>query len=276
MAKLAPGPIAEPQPRVGPLSPGRFALQVTIGQATHDKLRYAQSLLGHSVPSGDVALVLDRALDALIDQLEKRKIAAARLPRRQPRPTHGPRHVPAHVRREVWARDGGQCTFVGEGGHRCSTRARLEFDHIDPVARGGRATTERIRLRCRGHNQFEAEQAFGAGFMRGKRHVTRQPRSARTASHTTVTARPEREDEQTLNVIAGLRALGMRANEALRAAEASRGEAAATIEKRLRRALQSHRPRVLGRTDGRLGPPGGTAALTGGSASMQHSPAPGP
>jgi len=275
-AQLAPGPVAEPRPRVGPLSPGRFALQVTIGQAMHDKLRHAQSLLGHAVPSGDVALVLDRALDSLIDQLEKRKIAAARLPRRQPRPAHGPRHVPAHVRREVWARDGGQCTFVGEGGHRCAARVRLEFDHIDPVARGGRATTDRIRLRCRGHNQFEADLAFGAEFMRGKRQVVGEPRNVRIASHSAVAARVDGEDELTLDVIAGLRALGMRADEARRAAEASRGEAAATIEERLRRALQSHRPLVLGRTNRRIGPTGGTAALTGGSASMQHSPALGP
>jgi len=276
--ELVPGRVEVPSlpTRLSPLSPERFTIQVTIARTTHDKLRYAQSLLGHAVPSGDVALVLDRALDSLIDQLEKRKIAAARLPRRQPRPAHGPRHVPAHVRREVWARDGGQCTFVGEGGHRCAARVRLEFDHIDPVARGGRATTDRIRLRCRGHNQFEADLAFGAEFMRGKRQVVGEPRNVRIASHSAVAARVDGEDELTLDVIAGLRALGMRADEARRAAEASRGEAAATIEERLRRALQSHRPLVLGRTNRRIGPTGGTAALTGGSASMQHSPALGP
>ena len=254
--ELVPGRVEVPSlpTRLSPLSPERFTIQVTIARTTHDKLRYAQSLLGHAVPSGDVALVLDRALDSLIDQLEKRKIAAARLPRRQPRPAHGPRHVPAHVRREVWARDGGQCTFVGEGGHRCAARVRLEFDHIDPVARGGRATTDRIRLRCRGHNQFEADLAFGAGFMRGKRQAVGQARNARIASHSAVAARVDGEDELTLDVIAGLRALGMRADEARRATEASRGEAAATIEERLRRALQSHRPLVLGRTNRRIGP----------------------
>src|SRR5260221_13084558 len=63
--------------RVAPLGPRRFALQVTIEQSTHDKLRYAQQLLGHQVPTGDIAKVLDRALDALISRLEKRKFAAA-------------------------------------------------------------------------------------------------------------------------------------------------------------------------------------------------------
>jgi len=72
--QLAARPVgtSEPPPKVTPLAPQRFALQVTVGQATHDKLRYAQALLGHQVPAGDVAQVLDRALDALIQKLERR------------------------------------------------------------------------------------------------------------------------------------------------------------------------------------------------------------
>jgi len=67
--------------RVAPLSAERFALQVTIEKDTHDKLRYAQALLSHQLPSGDIAQVVDRALDALIAQLEKQKFAATARPR---------------------------------------------------------------------------------------------------------------------------------------------------------------------------------------------------
>jgi len=49
---------------------------------THAKLRRLQSLLSHSIPTGDVAQVLDRALDALIAQVEKRKFAATSAPRK--------------------------------------------------------------------------------------------------------------------------------------------------------------------------------------------------
>ena len=75
MDQLAPGPgeAPAPRPKVAPLSPQRFLLQLTIGQSAHDKLRYAQALLGHQVPAGDVAEVLERALDALI---EARRAAA--------------------------------------------------------------------------------------------------------------------------------------------------------------------------------------------------------
>jgi len=79
------------------------------------------------------------------------------------------------VRREVWARDGGRCTFTGAAGRQCGANRGLEFDHVQPVARGGAATVENLRLRCRAHNQLEADRAFGAGFMQKKRGETRSP-----------------------------------------------------------------------------------------------------
>jgi 5-methylcytosine-specific restriction endonuclease McrA len=143
-------------------------------QDTHDKLRYAQELLSHQVPSGDIAQVLDRALDALIKQLEKSKFAATGRPRTShPSTSANKRHIPAHVKRAVRARDQGQCTFVGDTGHRCGSRRFLEFDHADPLARGGRATVENIRLRCRVHNHYEAEKTYGDGFMHQKREAAR-------------------------------------------------------------------------------------------------------
>lgn len=109
--------------RVKPLGSHSFAVQFTLSRNGHDQLRYAQALLGHQIPSGDLAQVFERALDALVGQLERRKFAATARPRpgqrRSPAPGH---HIPAQVRRAVWERDGGQCTFVGETGRRCSAR----------------------------------------------------------------------------------------------------------------------------------------------------------
>jgi hypothetical protein len=144
-----------------------------MGKSLHDKLRYAQALLSHRVAPGEVAEVLELALDALIAQLEKRKFAATDHPRAQRKPAHG-RHIPAEVKRRVQARDQGRCTYVSERGRRCDARRFLEYDHIEPVARGGRSTVENPRLRCRAHNQYEAECAFGSGFMHEKRERARR------------------------------------------------------------------------------------------------------
>jgi len=179
---VAPAPPVSSPPhsvdraRLHPLAPERYALQVTIAKSTLDKLRYAQELLGHRLPASDVAGLLDRALDAYICQLERHKFAATDRPRqgRQPRPDS--RAVPAEVRRAVWDRDAGQCTFVSKDGRRCPARTDLEFDHVDPYARGGNATVAGIRLRCRAHNQLDAERTYGAEFMRHKRIAAAQTR----------------------------------------------------------------------------------------------------
>ncbi len=181
---------ALPRPKLSPLSADRFALQLTVNRCTYDKLRYAQELLSHQLPSGDLVEVFDRALDALIAQLEKRKFAATSRPRRgNRRTTRSARLVPAQVKREVWVRDGGQCTFVSDAGHRCCARELLEFDHIEEVARGGKAAVAGVRLRCRGHNQFTAEQTFGAEFMKAKREeaqrVAQEKRDAKASEAAT-------------------------------------------------------------------------------------------
>ncbi len=91
--------------RTTPLAPERFALQVTISGETQRKLEHARELLSHAIPDKNVAQVLDRALDALIAQLEKRRTGATERPGR--RTSDGKaRYVPAEVKRAVWARDG--------------------------------------------------------------------------------------------------------------------------------------------------------------------------
>jgi 5-methylcytosine-specific restriction endonuclease McrA len=152
-------------------APERFGLQVTIDQTTHDLLRRAQDLLSHSIPNGELGTVLRHVLEAALPQLEKRKFGTSR-PARSPSGAHG-RHIPAQVKNAVWKRDLGRCTFVAEHGHRCESRKFLEFDHEVPFARGGEATIANLRLRCRAHNQYEAERAFGAPFMERKREPSR-------------------------------------------------------------------------------------------------------
>jgi hypothetical protein len=233
----------------------RFLLQVMIGRETREKLRHAQALLSHVFPSGDLAKVLDRALDSLIRQLEKRKIGAGRENTSPMRARSRSRHVPVAVRRAVWERDEGRCTFVGVDGHPCNSTTLLEFDHIDPFARGGEATVERLRLRCRTHNQLEAERAFGVEFMAGKREASRIAAMEAKARAKAAKARADANDaqagadpaldEQILDVAAGLRTLGLRSRDAQRVAESTRSLPVRTLEDRMREALKMVAPRCI-------------------------------
>ena len=149
------------RPTVMPLAADRYQIRFTASAETYQKLREAQELLGHSVPSGDVAIVVDRALSALIAELTRQKLAATDRPRSGRRTSPGSRHIPAEVRRSVWERDGGRCAFVAAGGRRCSARKALEFHHVHPYGAGGDATVGNIELRCRSHNAYEADLFYG-------------------------------------------------------------------------------------------------------------------
>ena len=179
LAPLPPGPAGPPvRARVAQLAPGRFGVQFTFDEDAYRTLCEVQALLGHAAPAGDVAAVIHRALAFYKAHLEKRKYAATGRPHRHAgRGSVNPRYIPAEVKRAVWQRDGGQCTFVTTTGRRCTARTRLEYDHVAPVARGGRATAGNLRLRCRAHNQYAAECEFGAGFMSWRRE--RVPAAAR-------------------------------------------------------------------------------------------------
>src|SRR5262245_52407363 len=145
---------------VAPLAAEAYKLQVTISAATEDKLRRARALLRHSVPDGDFAEVLDRALTLLVADLERRRCAAVSMPRADSRTAGHTRHIPAAVKREVWRRDEGRCAFTA-GSRRCTETAVLEFHHVDPYASGGAASVTNIEPRCRAHNQYEAKLLFG-------------------------------------------------------------------------------------------------------------------
>ena len=264
------GPHAS-QGKLMPLSPGRFALQVTVDQATYDQLRYAQELLGHALPTGDIAAVLHRGLDALVCKLEMQKFAksARWSPRRS---AANGRYVPTDVRHTVWQRDGGQCTFVSESGKRCEARTRIEFDHVEVFARGGQTTAANLRLRCRPHNQHTAEQTFGVEFMSGKRAEARRRAAeakakAQAKARTETQARKEEEarakadakaqaEAQTAapaeaareqDVIPWLRALGYNAETARRGAAACAHIPDASLEERVRVALRALAPNCVRR-----------------------------
>ena len=160
-----------------PLSPQRFGFQFTGDQETHEEYEKFRARMSHEIPSGEMALVFKAALKIANAQLEKRKFAATDRPGRS-RGSASPRCIPADVRRAVAERDQGKCAFVSESGKRCGSRSMLEFDHIEPVGRGGTATVDNVRLLCRAHNQFEAECAFGTEFMDHKRQEARASRGA--------------------------------------------------------------------------------------------------
>ena len=174
----APFTLEAPRQRASsaPLSPGRYKVEFTAAEAMHSKLEQLKNLLRHQVPNGDLAIILEQAVDLLLDKTMRRRFAQTRVPktrsaikRRAGSRKIRSRYIPRAVVREVHARDGGRCTFVSADGRRCSERGFLEFHHHSvPYAKGGEATAENLRLACRAHNALFAERDFGKSVMRSK------------------------------------------------------------------------------------------------------------
>jgi 5-methylcytosine-specific restriction endonuclease McrA len=153
--------------RIEPLSESRHKVQLTVSTELRSKLERARDLMRHRNPSGDLAMVVEQALDALLITLERERLAKTRRPRRTPPRAPKKAHIAGAVRREVFARDGEQCTYVDMEGHRCPSRAFLELDHVKSRALGGSDAAENLRVTCRTHNRLHAEEVFG------REHVAR-------------------------------------------------------------------------------------------------------
>jgi hypothetical protein len=164
---------------VAPLSPERYRVQFTIDAETRDQLARLQALLRREIPDGDPGLIFKRAIGVLLDKVERRKLGKADRPRPAKATrfetdedaaegTLPPRATSRAVRRRVWQRDGGRCAYVSPDGRRCSGPVFLEFHHQRPYVLRGDGSQDNIALRCRRHNQYEAELVFGGASHRVK------------------------------------------------------------------------------------------------------------
>jgi hypothetical protein len=147
---LVPAPVAS---SIVPLSPGRYKVQFTASQDLVDKFEEARDLLQNQVLSGELAIIVDRALDLLIAERKKQLFAQTSKPRTQRHSVsdsipdnvepatpvtraesqaskQNTRHIANALRRQVYERDAGRCCFVSKDGTRCRARGNLEFHHI--------------------------------------------------------------------------------------------------------------------------------------------------
>ena len=81
---VEPRELAPSLPSSQPSSPAvtqpseRYLVKLMITKSVYDKLCQAQALLSHSIPSQDLAEVLDRALGVLIEEIETRRFGSKR------------------------------------------------------------------------------------------------------------------------------------------------------------------------------------------------------
>jgi 5-methylcytosine-specific restriction endonuclease McrA len=134
----------------------RFAF--TGSDAFLTKVERVRQILRHRCPPGS----LEEIFAALVDDFLKRHDPALKVRPAVTRdsPPHS-RRIPQWVKDAVFRRDAGQCVYESVEGVRCNERGGLEYDHINPWAKGGVSNDPlNIRLLCRAHNAFEAQRLF--------------------------------------------------------------------------------------------------------------------
>lgn len=150
----------------------RVKLECVVDEAVAKKLERAKDLLRVKYPKGGLNDILNEALDALLDKkdpsrklfrkksapISQNKTNQNKLNQNKETTT---RHIPAPIRRQVWQRDTGQCSYKSPNGKRCGERGNLHLDHVRPFALGGKHSKENLRLLCRTHNLYRAQQTFG-------------------------------------------------------------------------------------------------------------------
>jgi hypothetical protein len=124
----------------------------------------ARELLSHVITNGDRLEIAKAAYTVLIAHLEKTTRAKSDRPRPAPiEPTKG---ISRHATREMFERDGDQCTYVDERtGARCPSRAFIQRDHVRMVVHDGGNQSKNIRSMCGPHNLLLAELALGREYV---------------------------------------------------------------------------------------------------------------
>jgi 5-methylcytosine-specific restriction endonuclease McrA len=150
-------------------------VQFTASEELKAKLELAADLMAHRNPSRDFAPVVERALDLLIEELQKQRFGKTKRPRRGK--SAQPDRVTRETQRAVLERDGLQCSYVDEHGRRCTGRAFLERDHRKPRGKGGGPEPENVRHLCRQHNQWLAEMEYGRQHMDRARTANQNARA---------------------------------------------------------------------------------------------------
>jgi 5-methylcytosine-specific restriction endonuclease McrA len=157
---MEPPAVADVSTKAAPL---RHLIKMTVGPEFLARLEEVRAELSHSHSGASLETLLLECMKVTLATRRKRSRAQADRPRSNhvSQAKADSRLVPAHVRREVWARDQGRCTFLGDDGRRCDATHRLELHHEIPFARGGSATAANLRILCQPHNLLLARRDYG-------------------------------------------------------------------------------------------------------------------
>jgi hypothetical protein len=158
------------------LSENHIQVTWTLEKEILEKINHLKSLISHENISPTNYELLNLALDAAIEKVEKKKGVfenpkkSNKSERKQTQGssqgtskiktrvfvTKRSRYIARTIKRFALARANHQCEHIHTDGARCPSKFQLQFDHIVPFSKGGGSNLENIQVLCRGHNDFKS------------------------------------------------------------------------------------------------------------------------
>jgi hypothetical protein len=160
LLSLSQTPDVHLQERIKPVSATLSEVKFYAEDELLQDLEKLKGLLAHAYPN-----MTTKELVAYLAKLGLKKHDPAQQEvkaKATPAPNESARHVSRPVARQVWKRDQSRCTWSDpKTGRKCRSTYRLQIDHLQPFALGGKTSLQNLRLLCFHHNQLEAERVFG-------------------------------------------------------------------------------------------------------------------
>lgn len=167
---------ALPKEKERQLTPTHVEMRFVLSDDLRAQLEQVRSLLGPAGASMSLAELIAQMAQLSVKQLKVKRFGRKRT-QTSASPTselkvsisksssRNPRHIHPGVKHHVWMRDQGKCT-------KCGGTRNLNYDHVLPVALGGKSSPANLRLLCFQCNQRQAIKTFGGSGQIGLRSET--------------------------------------------------------------------------------------------------------
>ncbi|MDG0816003.1 HNH endonuclease [Bdellovibrio svalbardensis] len=141
-------------------------VELTLSRELHDKIKQAQELLSHSLPSGDLVAFLEFVSDKVIKQKTavRGKSQVTNCDRAAGENLQASSTATVAVRSTIYKhvlQKQKCCQFKDASGKQCGSRWHLQIDHVQPRWAGGGNEVENLQVLCAQHNRLKYRKESG-------------------------------------------------------------------------------------------------------------------
>lgn len=147
---------------------GSVRFEITLSKELHERLKQAQALVSHAVPSGDITEFLDYVAGRIIKQKTSVRGPGDSGVALSYKADGGPKHFSLSVKKNTLG-DQKCCQYTDPITHKkCNSNWFLQVDHRHPRWAGGTGAPENAQILCGMHNRLKYRRECGVSLAPGR------------------------------------------------------------------------------------------------------------